>query len=87
MVAHLAAQIGVSADALESYAWTGRSGRRHCLAIMDHLADANGTVVARVLYYSDVTSKAVIVFARHVLPLEAVERLLSTARARLLPSQ
>ena len=38
VIAHLAGQIGVSADALEGYGWTGRSGRRHRLAIMDHLA-------------------------------------------------
>ena len=41
VVAHLAAQIGVGADALDDYAWTGgRSGRRHRVAIIDHLAVA-----------------------------------------------
>ena len=40
VVAHLAAQIGVGADALDGYAWAGRSGRRHRVAIMDHLAVA-----------------------------------------------
>jgi len=38
VVAHLAAQIGVGADALDGYAWADRSGRRHRLAIIDHLA-------------------------------------------------
>ncbi len=32
VVAHLAAQIGVGADALDGYAWAGRSGRRHRVA-------------------------------------------------------
>jgi hypothetical protein len=40
VIAHLAAQIGVSAEALDGYAWAGRSGRRHRLAIIDHLAVA-----------------------------------------------
>ena len=40
VVAHLAAQIGVGADALNGYAWAGRSGRRHRVAIIDHLAVA-----------------------------------------------
>ena len=40
VVAHLAAQIGVGADALDGYAWAGRSGRRHRVAIIDHLAVA-----------------------------------------------
>ncbi len=38
MVAHLTAQTGVGADALNGYAWAGRSGRRHLVAIIDHLA-------------------------------------------------
>jgi hypothetical protein len=40
VVAHLAAQIGVGTDALDGYAWAGRSGRRHRVAIIDHLAVA-----------------------------------------------
>ena len=40
VIAHLAAQIGVGADALDGYAWAGRSGRRHRVAIIDHLAVA-----------------------------------------------
>ena len=40
VVAHLAAQIGVGADALDGYAWASRSGRRHRVAIIDHLAVA-----------------------------------------------
>src|SRR3954452_2392417 len=40
VVAHLAAQIGVGVEALDGYAWAGRSGRRHRLAIIDHLAVA-----------------------------------------------
>lgn len=45
VVAHLAAQIdaaqiGVGADALNGCAWAGRSGRRHRVAIIDHLAVA-----------------------------------------------
>jgi hypothetical protein len=38
VLAHLAAQIGVGVEALDGYAWAGRSGRRHRLAIIDHLA-------------------------------------------------
>ena len=37
VVAHLAAQIGVNAAALDGYAWAGRSGRRHRMSIIDHL--------------------------------------------------
>jgi hypothetical protein len=40
VIAHLAAQIGVSVEALYGYAWAGRSGRRHRVAIIDHLAVA-----------------------------------------------
>jgi Domain of unknown function (DUF4158) len=40
VIAHLAAQIGVSVEALDGYAWAGRSGRRHRVAIIDHLAVA-----------------------------------------------
>ena len=40
LVAHLAAQISVGADALDGYAWAGRSGRRPRVAIIDHLAVA-----------------------------------------------
>jgi Domain of unknown function (DUF4158) len=40
VIAHLAAQIGVAIDALDGYAWTGRSGRRHQVAIIDHLVVA-----------------------------------------------
>src|SRR3954462_6295620 len=29
VVGHLAAQVGVEADALDGYDWTGRTGRRH----------------------------------------------------------
>ena len=38
MVGHLAAQVGVEADALDGYDWTGRTGRRHRRLILDHLA-------------------------------------------------
>lgn len=38
MVAHLAAQIGVSVGALVDYAWAGRSGRGHGLVTLDHVA-------------------------------------------------
>lgn len=38
VVTHLAAQIGVGADALGDCAWAGRSGRWHRLSIMNHLA-------------------------------------------------
>jgi len=37
VIAHLADQIGVAAD-VESYAFTGRSGRRHRQRVLDHLA-------------------------------------------------
>jgi hypothetical protein len=40
VVAHLAAQIGVGAVELDGYAWAGRSGRRHRVAIIDHLVVA-----------------------------------------------
>src|SRR3954452_6201074 len=40
VVGHLAAQIGVEADALDGYDWTGRTGRRHRRLILDHLAVA-----------------------------------------------
>lgn len=40
VVTHLAAQVGVAADALDGYAWAGRSWRRHQVAIIDHLAVA-----------------------------------------------
>ena len=40
VIAHLAAQIGVGLEALDGYAWAGRSGRRHRMAIIDHLAVA-----------------------------------------------
>jgi hypothetical protein len=32
VVANLASQIGVSVEALDGYAWAGRSGRRHRVA-------------------------------------------------------
>ncbi len=38
VIAHLAGQIGIGVDALDGYAWAGRSGRRHRVAIIDHLA-------------------------------------------------
>src|SRR5215218_7851564 len=38
VVGHLAAQVGVEADALDGYDWTGRTGRRHRRLILDHLA-------------------------------------------------
>ncbi len=38
VIAHLAVQIGVTADAIEHYAFAGRSGRRHRQAVLDHLA-------------------------------------------------
>ena len=34
-VGHLAAQLGVGADALEAYDWAGRTGRRHRRLILD----------------------------------------------------
>jgi hypothetical protein len=40
VVGHLAAQVGVHADALEGYEWTGRTGRRHRRLVLDHLAVA-----------------------------------------------
>jgi len=40
VVGHLAAQVGVAADALDGYDWTGRTGRRHRRLILDHLAVA-----------------------------------------------
>src|SRR4051794_41197297 len=40
VVGHLAAQVGVEADALDGYDWTGRTGRRHRRLILDHLAVA-----------------------------------------------
>ncbi len=39
-VLHNTAQIGVGIDALDGYAWAGRSGRRHRVAIIDRLAVA-----------------------------------------------
>ncbi|MBV8576748.1 MAG: DUF4158 domain-containing protein, partial [Acetobacteraceae bacterium] len=38
VVGHLAAQVGVHADVLEGYEWTGRTGRRHRRLVLDHLA-------------------------------------------------
>lgn len=38
VVGHLAAQVGVSADVLEAYEWTGRTARRHRRLVLDHLA-------------------------------------------------
>src|SRR5271165_2398269 len=38
VVGHLAAQIGVHADVLEGYEWSGRTGRRHRRLVLDHLA-------------------------------------------------
>src|SRR3954464_13853117 len=40
VVGHLAAQVGVEADALDGYEWTGRTGRRHRRLVLDHLAVA-----------------------------------------------
>lgn len=40
VVGHLAAQAGVTADVLEGYEWTGRTGRRHRRTILAHLAVA-----------------------------------------------
>src|SRR3954462_6721700 len=50
VVGHLAAQVGVEADALDGYDWTGRTGRRHRRLILDHLAVAafDDTAEARV---------------------------------------
>ena len=39
-VGHLAAQVGVGADALDGYDWAGRTGRRHRRLVLDHLAIA-----------------------------------------------
>jgi hypothetical protein len=41
VVGHLAAQVGVGADALDGYDWVGRTGRRHRRTILDHLAIAS----------------------------------------------
>lgn len=38
VIAHLAGQVGVGAASVESYAFTGRSGRRHRRLVLDHLA-------------------------------------------------
>ena len=38
VIAHLARETGVAAEALDGYDWTGRTGRRHRRAILDHLA-------------------------------------------------
>jgi TnpA family transposase len=38
VVGHLAAQVGVRADALDGYDWAGRTGRRHRRTILGHLA-------------------------------------------------
>lgn len=40
VVGHLATQVGVHADVLEGYEWTGRTGRRHRRLVLDHLAVA-----------------------------------------------
>jgi TnpA family transposase len=40
VVGHLAAQLGIQADILESYEWAGRTGRRHRRLVLDHLAVA-----------------------------------------------
>jgi hypothetical protein len=40
VVEHLAAQVGVGADVLDGYEWTGRTGRRHRRLVLDHLAAA-----------------------------------------------
>lgn len=37
-MARLAAELGVGAEALEAYDWSGRTGRRHRRLILDHLA-------------------------------------------------
>jgi TnpA family transposase len=39
-IGHLGSQVGVHADALDGYEWTGRTGRRHRRLILDHLAVA-----------------------------------------------
>ena len=38
VVGHLAAQVGVRAEALDGYDWAGRTGRRHRRTILGHLA-------------------------------------------------
>lgn len=38
VIAHIAGQIGVEAESIESYAFKGRSGRRHRQLVLDHLA-------------------------------------------------
>jgi hypothetical protein len=38
VIAHLAAQVGVPVEAIESYAFSSRSARRHRKAVLDHLA-------------------------------------------------
>lgn len=38
VIAHLAGQLGVSAESIEDYAFTGRSGRRHHKIVLDYLA-------------------------------------------------
>ncbi|MGZ9033262.1 MAG: DUF4158 domain-containing protein [Rhodospirillales bacterium] len=38
VIAHLAAQVGVPVEAIESYAFSSRSMRRHRKAVLDHLA-------------------------------------------------
>ena len=40
VIERLAAQIGVGADVLDGYDWTGRTGRRHRRLVRDHLAVA-----------------------------------------------
>ena len=40
VIAHLAGQVGIGVDALDGYAWAGRSGRRHRVSIIDHLTVA-----------------------------------------------
>jgi hypothetical protein len=40
VVGHLATQVGVRADVLEGYEWTGRTGCRHRRLVLDHLAVA-----------------------------------------------
>jgi hypothetical protein len=40
MVEYLAGQVGSTADTLDGYDWTGRTGRRHRRLILDHLAVA-----------------------------------------------
>lgn len=38
VIVHLAREIGVRAEVLDGYDWTGRTGRRHRRTILDHLA-------------------------------------------------